>query len=110
MSTHVHADPPDREDLYLRVHAGHEPEELLAVLVPLHRVQLAARQRVVAHQVRRAPEDQLPRHAQTLHTQRPAACNIFVNHKYFLCNPLLPTCHTSKETSEILISPVLTLR
>ena len=72
--THVDADPPDGEDLYLRVHAGHEPEELLAVLVPLHRVELAAGQRVVAAEVGGPAQDQLPRHAQTLHTQWPAAC------------------------------------
>ena len=65
---------PHTEHLYLVVHAGHEPEELLAVLVPLDGVELGALQVVVTAQAGARAQDQLAGNCQTLHAQRPAAC------------------------------------
>ena len=71
--THLNADAPHTEHLYLVVHAGHEPEELLAVLVPLDRVELGALEVVVTAQTGARAQDQLTRHCQPLHAQGPAA-------------------------------------
>ena len=70
---HLHVDAPHTEHLYLVVHAGHEPEELLAVLVPLDGVELGALEVVVTAQTGARAQDQLTRHSQPLHAQGPAA-------------------------------------
>ena len=66
---------PHIEHLYLVVHAGHEPEELLAVLVPLDGVEPGSLQVVVTAQAGAGAQDQLTRNCRALHTQRPAAWN-----------------------------------
>ena len=60
--TYIHIDSSHSEHLNLVVHAGHEPEELLAILVPLDAVQLAHLQVIVADQGGRLTQDQLLGH------------------------------------------------
>ena len=62
---------PHTEHLYLVVHAGHEPEELLAVFVPFDGVQPGLLQIIMTSQAGRLTQYQLLRQSQTSHAQRP---------------------------------------
>ena len=71
--SYVYIDSLHWEDLHLVLHGGHEPEELLAVFVPVHGVQARLLQVKVTAQPGRLTKDQLIRHLETSHCQRPTA-------------------------------------
>ena len=73
--SYVDIDSLHWEDLHLVLHGGHEPEELLAIFVPVDWVQPGLLQVKVTTQPGGLAEDQLVRHLQTSHCQRPTACN-----------------------------------